>query len=96
MPLAVLPAPPLTVDCSPIALFWRARLKELFPEIEEVGGEHMENGQPMETTYDSPRAYCTLAEQELGLTTYPIDETIKATGDSLVQLGLLSEASRGS
>jgi nucleoside-diphosphate-sugar epimerase len=74
----------------------QARLKELFPEIEEVGGERMENGQPLETTYDSPRAYCKLAEQELGLTTYPIDETIKATGDSLIQLGLLSEVSRGS
>ena len=74
----------------------QARLKELFPEIEEVGGEPMENGQPMETTYDSPRAYCTLAEQDLGLTTYPIDETIKATGDSLIRLGLLSEVSRGS
>jgi nucleoside-diphosphate-sugar epimerase len=74
----------------------QARLKELFPEIEEVGGERMENGQPLETTYDSPRAYCTLAEQELGLTTYPIDETIKATGDSLIELGLLTEVSRGS
>jgi nucleoside-diphosphate-sugar epimerase len=74
----------------------QARLKALFPEIEEVGGERMENGQPIETTYDSPRAYCTLAEQELGLTTYPIDETIKATGDSLIELGLLTEVSRGS
>ena len=69
----------------------QARLQKLFPTIDKIGGEQMENGQPKETTYDSPRAYCALAKQELGLTTYPIDETIKATGDSLIRLGLLSE-----
>lgn len=72
----------------------QARLKELFPTIANIGGEPMENGQPRQKTYDSPRAYCTLAQQELGPTTYSIDETIKATVDSLMQLGLLPHATR--
>ncbi|TDJ28889.1 MAG: NAD-dependent epimerase/dehydratase family protein [Gammaproteobacteria bacterium] len=71
----------------------QAKLQTLFPEIQEIGGEHMENGKPAEETYDSPRAYCSLAKQELGLTPYSIDETIKATVDSYFRLGLLSAGS---
>ena len=67
----------------------QAKLKSLFPAITEIGGEHMEHGLPAQHTYDSPRSYCLLAKQELGLTTYSIDETIKANGDSLIALGLL-------
>ena len=67
----------------------QARLKELFPSIPEVGGEETEDGKPARKTYDSPRAYCLLAKQELGLETYSIDETLKATGDSYSRLGLL-------
>mgnify|MGYP001172184724 CR=1 FL=1 len=67
----------------------QARLKSLFPAIQDIGGEQMENGEPMALTYDSPRSYCLLAKQELGLTTYSIDETIQATGDSIIRLGLL-------
>ena len=68
----------------------QARLAELYPATAEIGGEHMENGSPRETTYDSPRSYCLLAKQELGLTTYSINETIKANVDSYIRLGLLS------
>lgn len=68
----------------------QARLKELFPGITDIGGEEMQDGQPARKTYDSPRAYCSLAREELGLTTYSIDETLKATGDSYIALGLLS------
>ena len=71
----------------------QAKFKALFPAIQDVGGEHMEDGEPKETTYDSPRSYCMLAKQDLGLTTYSIDETIKATGDSYIQLGLLAGGS---
>lgn len=71
----------------------QAKLQTLFPEIQEIGGEHMEDGNPAEETYDSPRAYCSLAKQELGLTPYSIDETIKATVDSYFRLGLLSAGS---
>jgi len=67
----------------------QARLKELFPAIKEVGGEPMENGKPVASSYDSPRTYSLLAKEELGLVTYPINETLKALGDSLIRLGLL-------
>ncbi|MCP4754650.1 MAG: NAD-dependent epimerase/dehydratase family protein [Proteobacteria bacterium] len=68
----------------------QARLKTLFPAIREIGGEPMENGKPIKKSYDSPRVYCLLAKQELGLTTYSLDETLRANGDSLIRLGLLS------
>ena len=67
----------------------QARLKELFPGIAEIGGEEMADDAPAQKTYDSPRSYCLLAIEELGLTTYPIDDTLKATGDSYYRLGLL-------
>ena len=68
----------------------QTKMQELFPDIAEVGGEEMEGDQPAQHTYDSPRSYCPLAIDELGLETYSIDETIKATGDSYVKLGLLA------
>ena len=67
----------------------QARLRELFPGLPAVGGEEMEGNEPAEHTYDSPRSYCLLAKQELGLEPYPIDETLRATGDSYFALGLL-------
>jgi len=67
----------------------QAKLKELFPEIENIGGEEMEEGQPKEKTYDSPRSYCSLAIEELGLSTYSIEDTLKGTGDSYRALDLL-------
>lgn len=67
----------------------QAKLGELFPQLAEVGGEEMANGKPAQKTYDSPRSYCLLAKQELGLRTYAIDDTLKATGDSYFRLGLL-------
>ena len=67
----------------------QAKLKELFPEIEHIGGEEMEDGKPKEKTYDSPRSYCTLAREELGLSTYTIEETLRNTGDSYKAIGLL-------
>ena len=67
----------------------QAKMQDLFPNITEVGGEEMDGNEPAEHTYDSPRSYCTLAIDELGLETYSIDETIRATGDSYIKLGLL-------
>lgn len=69
----------------------QAKLQDLFPAFQDVGGEEMQDGKPKEQTYDSPRSYCLLANQELGLTTYTIDETIKATVESYIRLGLLEE-----
>ena len=67
----------------------QAKLQELFPNVKEVGGEEMSNGQPAQETYDSPRSYCLLAMQELGLDPYSIDETLRDTGNSYFELGLL-------
>lgn len=66
------------------------KLRSMYPNVADVGGEEMQGDQPVEPTYDSPRSYCTLAQQELGLETCDIDETIKATVDSYVALGLLA------
>ena len=49
----------------------------------------MEDGKPKEKTYDSPRSYCTLAREELGLSTYTIEETLRNTGDSYKAIDLL-------
>ena len=67
----------------------QAKLKELFPDIEHIGGEKMNNVKPMKDTYDSPRSYCTKAIEDLGLSTYSIEDTLKDTGNSYVKLGLL-------
>ncbi len=65
------------------------KLKALFPALPSIGGEEMDGERPAAHTYDSPRSYCLLAKQELGLTTYSIDDTLRATGDSYFALGLL-------
>ena len=49
----------------------------------------MDGDRPAEHTYDSPRSYCLLAKQELGLQTYTIEETLRATVDSYYALGIL-------
>ena len=66
----------------------QARLREMYPSA-EVGGEEMEGDEPAKATYDSPRSYCLLAQEELGLSTYPIEETLRATIDSYYELGIL-------
>ena len=65
------------------------KLKELFPALPSIGGEEMDGERPAAHTYDSPRSYCLLARQELGLSTCSIDDTLRATGDSYFALGLL-------
>lgn len=67
----------------------QAKLRQLFPAIADIGGEEMDGGKPAQHTYDSPRSYCLLAKQELGLTTCSIDQTLRATGDSYFALGIL-------
>ena len=55
----------------------RAKLKELFPAIPNIGGEEMNGERPKEHTFDKPRAYCTLVRRELGLRPYSIDESLR-------------------
>ena len=65
------------------------KLRELYPATARIGGEEMEGDKPAAHTYDSPRSYCLLAMQELGLAPYGIDDTLRATVDSYYALGLL-------
>ena len=67
----------------------QAMMKSLFPHVKDIGGEEMDGDVPAEPTRESPRAYCLLAKQELGLTTYPIEDTVRATGDSYFELGII-------
>ena len=67
----------------------KASCRELFPEITSIGGEEMVDGKPLKPTYDSPRSYCTLAIEELGLKTHSIEETVKATIDSYLELDMI-------
>lgn len=67
----------------------QAKLGQLFPEIANIGGEEMLSGEPVQMTHDGPRAYALLAKQELGLENYAIEDTLLATYESYMQLGLL-------
>ena len=67
----------------------QSMMRKLFPSISEIGGEEMDGDQPAEHTYDSPRSYCSLAVEELGLEPFSIEDTVKATIDSYIRLGML-------
>ena len=67
----------------------QAKLKELFPDVPNIGGEEMDGDRPREPTFDKPRAYCTLARRELGLAPYSVEESLRAIVDSYVRLGIL-------
>ena len=66
-------------------------LQALFPHI-DVGGvlpaydEMVEKyGKP----YDGPRAHCDKAREELGLETHAVDDTLRTTGTTMIELGLV-------
>ena len=62
---------------------------ELYPNADIIGGEEMDGDSPAENTYESPRSYCLLAIEELGLDPYSIEDTVRATIDSYMELGIL-------
>jgi nucleoside-diphosphate-sugar epimerase len=64
------------------------RLHALYPAARK-GVEEMVADRPAEQTHDSPRAYCLLAMEELGLQSHRVDETLRATVDSYYRLGLI-------
>jgi hypothetical protein len=64
----------------------QAKLMRLFPDI-RIGGAP-EDGSLMRV-HDGPRAHCDLARSELGLSTHHIDDTLKATGNTMIKLGLV-------
>lgn len=72
----------------------QTHLQALFPDI-EVGGPPAaydamieKHGKP----YDAPRAYCTRAREELTLATHPIEDTLRTTGETMIELGLVEPA----
>jgi len=74
----------------------QAHLQRLFPEI-VVGGAPPEMAAYLEKhgeLYDGPRAYCKQARKELGLETHSIEDTLRSTGESLIELGLIEPAFR--
>lgn len=39
--------------------------------------------------YDAPRAHCDKAREELGLEPHPIEDTLRTTGETMIELGLV-------
>jgi nucleoside-diphosphate-sugar epimerase len=69
-------------------------LQKLFPHI-EVGGAPPEMDAYLEKhggVFDAPRARCDLARDELGLETHAIEDTLRDTGRTLIDLGLIEPA----
>ncbi|MCY3883711.1 MAG: NAD-dependent epimerase/dehydratase family protein [Gammaproteobacteria bacterium] len=64
-------------------------LQELFPNL-NVGGRPPEMAAFLErrSIHDGPRAYCTKAMSDLDLTTHSIRDTLRTTGETMMELGL--------
>ena len=66
-------------------------LQELFPRI-KVGGvlpEYEEMIQKHGKPYDAPRAHCDKVRNELGLETHSVMDTLKSTGETMIDLKLV-------
>ncbi len=63
-------------------------LNDLYPDI-DVAGDYAPP-----PTLDEPHAKCTKAIKELGLETHSVLETLKDTGDSLIELGAIEPIRR--
>ena len=63
-------------------------LSKLYPGV-DVAGDYDPPPTP-----DQPHAKCTKAIEELGLKTHTVLETLKDTGDSLIELGVIEPKSR--
>ncbi len=69
-------------------------LQRLFPHI-DVGGAPKEIEPIIEKygkVYDAPRPHCDRAREELGLETRAIEDTLRETGQTLIDLGLVDPA----
>ena len=63
-------------------------LGELYPGV-DVGGDYEPSASP-----DFHHAKCTKAVQELGLKTHTMIETLKDTGDSLIEFDVIELAKK--
>ena len=72
----------------------QAHLQKLFPEV-KVGGPPNEIHTIINkygNVYQTPLAHCDKAREELGLETHSIDDTLRETGQSMIDLGLVKPA----
>lgn len=70
------------------------QLQLLFPHI-NVGGPPPEYDAMIEKygkPYDAPRAHCDKARNELGLKTHAVEDTLRTTGETMIDLGLVDPA----
>lgn len=75
------------LDCMQL----QAHLKALFPHI-DVGGAPDALAPMLEKygqVFDAPRAHCDKARAELGLETHAIEDTLRETAQTLIDLGLV-------
>jgi nucleoside-diphosphate-sugar epimerase len=63
-------------------------MRDLFPDI------NVADGYEPEECLDEPHAKCTKAINELGLKTHSVRDTLKDTGDSLINLGAIQPATK--
>ena len=66
-------------------------LQALFPHI-DVGGVTPEYEAMVEkygAPYNAPRAHCDKAREELGLETHAIEDTLRTTAETMIELGLV-------
>ena len=76
------------IDCMQL----QAHLLQLFPHI-DVGGAPDELAPMLEKhgkVYDAPRAHCDKARADLRLQTHTIEDTLRETGKTMIDLGLVT------
>ena len=76
------------------ALQLQAHLQNLFPQI-NVGGPPDEFHQIIKkygSVYQTPLAHCDKAREELGLKTHAVEDTLRETGQTMIDLGLVEPA----
>jgi nucleoside-diphosphate-sugar epimerase len=75
------------IDCMQL----QAHLQQLFPHI-DVGGAPDALKAMLEKhgrVFDAPRAHCDKARKDLGLKTHAIEDTLRETGQTLIDLGII-------
>ena len=75
------------IDCMQM----QAHLQQLFPHI-DVGGAPDALKPMLEKhgrVFDAPRAHCDKARQDLGLETHAIEDTLRETGQTLIDLRII-------
>jgi len=72
----------------------QAHLQKFFPEV-NVGGPPDEIHAIINkygNVYQTPLAHCDKAREELGLETYSVEDTLRETGQTMIDLGLIKPA----